>query len=266
MYDLRVLSADSMEGRATGTPGNAKARSYIISRLQEMKVKPLNGSYIQNFNYETKKNNGEGKNILAYIEGTTNEYFVISAHYDHLGIRNGEIYNGADDNASGTCALFAIIEYFQNNFPRHNLIFAFFDAEELGLKGSEAFVKNSTYNINLNVNLDMVSRNDKHEIYASGITQNPSLKPYIEKAATGIPNIKVLYGHDVPGSGGNDWSNSSDHGPFKNAGIPFVYFGVEDHPDYHKPTDDADKIDPVFYSSVVEMIIRVVKECDHELK
>jgi len=260
--DVYALSADSMEGRATGTNGNEKALQYIIGRLLELQAKPFSKEFIQKFAYETKREKGTGKNILATIRGRTNDYFVISAHFDHVGIKNNEIYNGADDNASGVASLLAMIEYFSKNTPEHSLVFAFFDGEELGLKGSKAFVQSLEEKVTLNINLDMVSRNDKNEIYAAGISQNAFLKPFVEKAATDFKNITVLFGHDVPGSGGNDWSNSSDHGPFKNAGIPYLYFGVEDHPDYHKPTDDPDKIDPVFFSSVVNMIIKVTEELD----
>jgi len=265
MNDLRIISADSMEGRETGTPGNEKARAYLLSRLKEMRISPLGNSFVQTFHFETKRNNATGSNILCLIKGETDDYFVVSAHYDHLGVKNGEIYNGADDNASGTCALLAIAEFYRNNPPHHNLILAFFDAEEEGLQGAKAFVKENTLPISLNLNLDMVSRNDENEIYAAGITQNPTLKPYIENAAREINGVKILYGHDLPGSGGNDWSNSSDHGPFKEAGIPFVYFGVEDHPDYHKPSDDANKVDQGFYTSVVNLLIRVLHQLDQGL-
>ena len=102
--------------------------------------------------------------------------------------------------------------------------------------------------IALNINFDMVARGDKNELYIAGTHHTPALKPILEPVAS-RSQIKVLFGHDS-GGGQNDWTTQSDHGAFHAAGIPFVYFGVEDHPDYHKPTDTADKINPAFFLSV----------------
>jgi len=268
MNDLRILSHDSMEGRKTGTDGNEKAREFILKRLREIAVKPLESDFQQKFNFSASDGEKTGTNILGHIEGiaSSNSYFVISAHYDHIGVRSGEIYNGADDNASGVAALLAIANYFKKNSPRHSMIFAFFDAEESGLQGAKAFVATNFMAIILNVNMDMISRNDKNEIYIAGTYQNPDLKELVQKSLSQNDRLKVLFGHDTPGSGGHDWSNSSDHGPFSKAGIPFLYFGVEDHEDYHKPGDDFEKIDINFYNSVVEMLVQVINSLDKELE
>ena len=114
----------------------------------------------------------------------------------------------------------------------------------------------------------MVSRNDRNEIFAAGTYHTPSLKPIVEDVQR-RSKVTIRFGHDRPMGPGNpaeDWTLQSDHGVFHQAGIPFLYFGVEDHPDYHKPTDTADKIDPRFFGDVVEMLIDVVETADRTLR
>ncbi len=266
--DLKILSSDSLEGRKVGSTGNAKARQFIIDRLTQLKINPLlTDDYVQSFSITQsfgQAQSGNGNNVLAVIEGKKKETLVISAHYDHLGILGNTIYNGADDNASGTAALLALAEYFQKNKPEHRIILAFFDAEEMGLRGSAHFVNNidlQKEKIVLNVNMDMISRSAKNEIYACGTAHYPQLKQPLEKLS--LPeNILLSLGHDQPGSGRNDWTSQSDHMNFHRKNIPFLYFGVEDHADYHRPTDDFEKVNQDFYHRSVEVIIRAVKALD----
>jgi len=266
--DVTTLASDSMEGRKTGTIGNEKARKYILDRVEEIGLKPFASGFELPFKIESNKENVVGINVVGFIPGLnpTKGSVVISAHYDHVGIKAGEIYNGADDNASGVAALLAIAEYFQEHRMQHNLIIAFFDAEEMGLKGAYSFVESHPEDIVLNLNMDMVSRSDSKEIYIAGTYQNPKFKEYIQSAIQANDSLRVLLGHDKPGSGGQDWTNSSDHGPFNKAGIPFLYFGVEDHEDYHKPSDDPEKIDISFFANVVKMIISVTNSMDNNLE
>ena len=145
-----------------------------------------------------------------------------------MGIRVGKIYDGADDNASGTSALFALASYFKKNRPDHSMIFVAFDAEEMGLQGARHFVGNLPVpkeSILLNVNMDMLSRSDKGELYASGSFHYPQLRPSLERAQK-KSKVKLLLGHDDPKLGRDDWTNQSDHEAFHTAKIPFVYFGV----------------------------------------
>jgi len=145
-----------------------------------------------------------------------------------------------------------------------DIVVAAFDAEEGGLNGAEAFISAPTLprgRIALNVNLDMVARGDKGEIYVAGTTHYPALRSLLEPVAARAP-IRALFGHDLPGSGEDDWTFQSDHGPFHRAGIPFVYFGVEDHPDYHKPTDTADKINPDFFAKAVGVVLDALRALD----
>jgi Zn-dependent M28 family amino/carboxypeptidase len=267
--DIRVLSHDTMEGRLTGTPGSERARRYLLQRYAEVGLSPLGGRFEHEFVF-TPRNGREtltGVNLLGYIRGTRHpgEYIVVTAHYDHLGIRNGAIYNGADDNASGTAALLALAAHFRAQPPEHSIIFAALDAEEMGLQGARAFVANppvAQQTLLFNVNMDMISRNEQDELYAVGTYHRPWLVPLIERIAAASP-VTLLMGHDRPDlPPGDDWTLLSDHGAFHEAGIPFLYFGVEDHPDYHQPTDVFENIEPDFYVRAVETVRRVVRELD----
>lgn len=262
--DLNFISSDAMQGRKTGTAGIKKAEDFIIQQLKETSVQPFVEGYIQPFVISGQIT---GKNILAVIPGKKKETIVVSAHYDHVGMKGEEIFNGADDNASGVAALLAMIPYFQKNLPDHRIIFAFFDAEEIGLKGSAHFtsaIDLQKENIVLNINLDMVSRSDKNELYACGGFHNPKTKAVLEKIK--VEGCTLRFGHDDPSMKRNDWTAQSDHYNFHVKKIPFVYFGVEDHADYHRSTDDFNKINPVFYSNSVETILQSVKALDKELQ
>ncbi len=270
LRDDETLSADDMQGRGIGTPGGAKAREYVVARFKEAGLKPLNNSYLQAFDFTNRSNEKvNGTNVIGYFAGKNNpeKYIVVTAHYDHLGIRKGEIYNGADDDASGVAALFALANYFKEKRPSHSIIFVAFDGEESGLRGSNAFVATPPVkkeSIVLNVNMDMVAHNDKNELYASGTYHYPALKPPLETIAKSA-KVKLLIGHDRPEQKSDDWTNQSDHFAFHQAKIPFIYFGVEDHKDYHKPTDDFVNINKEFYVRAVETILDAVKTFDKNL-
>jgi Zn-dependent M28 family amino/carboxypeptidase len=197
---------------------------------------------------------------------------VVTAHYDHLGVgrpdeRGDSIYNGADDNAAGAAALAAIAGYLREHPPAHSVIFVAFDAEEMGLQGARAFVAEPPVPLDaiaINLNMDMISRNDRNELYAVGTYHYPFLKPYVERVAA-RSGISLLMGHDSGEVRSEDWTSASDHGAFHARGIPFLYFGVEDHPDYHKPSDEFERIQPEFYQMAVETILDLLLELDAEL-
>ena len=145
LLDLKTLSADDMQGRLVGTPGGAKAREYIVRRFKQSGIQPFGDSYLQPFQFSYPRKPNEkinGVNVVGYLKGdrTPEKYIVVTAHYDHVGIKNGEIYNGADDNASGTAALFALAQYFTKHRPVHSLIFVATDAEEGSGAGARKFV------------------------------------------------------------------------------------------------------------------------------
>ncbi len=259
LTDIRTLSSEAFAGRKPGTAGHGMAVRHITDRFHLLGLHAYHGGYLDTF---ALKDGGTGYNIIGYIPGLRKEAIVLSAHYDHLGIRDGKIHFGADDNASGVSALLALAGYFSRHPPTHTLIFAAFDAEELGLQGARAFVNEPPLpkgNTVLNVNMDMVSRNDKHELYACGTYHYPHLLPFM---ASANPVVTLKTGHDRPGSGRDDWTMQSDHAAFHRAGIPFVYFGVEDHPDYHTPNDTYANIQPDFFYNAVCTILDVVKGLD----
>jgi Zn-dependent M28 family amino/carboxypeptidase len=266
LHHVSVLSSDAYEGRRTGTQGASKAKAYIINQFKSLDIQPLGENYVQYFSFNRKSITYQGSNVLGQIKGTKSpeKYIVLSAHYDHEGIKNEKIYNGADDDASGISALFAFAEYFKENPPKHSVIFAAVDAEELGLVGSKYFVDNSIIpieNIMLNINMDMISRSDENELFVIGSRYFMALEPAI-KSFKSSESITLLIGHD--GSDGKEnWTYSSDHASFYNANIPFLYFGVDDHKDYHQPTDDFENIHPNFYQNAVVTIIIVFNALDN---
>jgi Zn-dependent M28 family amino/carboxypeptidase len=267
LKDVQTLSSDAYEGRKTGTKGAEMARTYISKRFKEIGVKsfPLLNSYHQSFTFSGIDDPKiQGKNMIGYIAGTSSKVIVISAHYDHLGIINGKIFNGADDNASGVAGMLKLAAHYAKSKPNYTLIFAAFDAEEFGRKGSEYFVNHLPIDIKrikLNINLDMISHNDKGELYAVGIYKNPQLKNYI---VTTTPELKILFGHDNPKLGIDDWTEQSDQAAFNKKNIPFVYFGVEDHRDYHKNTDTFENINQQFFINAANTILEITDNFDKD--
>lgn len=267
LEDFRKLSHDAAEGRKTGTKGAEAARRFIIRQLSTMKAKSLVKGYRHPFSFVNNANDTiQGENIVAYVRGRLQKAIVITAHYDHLGIKDGKIYNGADDNASGVAALLAMAEYFKRNKPNHTIVFAALDAEEMGLRGARAFVEDENIPMEmviLNVNMDMISKNDKNELYVAGTHHTPRFRQILEGVQTAP--LKLMFGHDTPDLGYNDWTNSSDHAAFHAKGIPFVYFGVEDHENYHKDTDTFENINQAFYLKSTEAILSCVLALDRAM-
>jgi hypothetical protein len=273
MAAVTTLADPKWEGRAAGSPGGLAARAWVVDRFKAAGLHPVSGAYVHPFTFTrktiTSQEKGEGANLLGMCLGTDQKlpYLVVSAHYDHLGVRDGQIYPGADDNASGVAVILELAAFCQKTPFRHTVVFAAFDAEERGLQGARAFLLKPPLpkdRIGLNVNLDMVSRSDKREIFIAGTYHYPDLKKPLEEIAKRAP-VTVLFGHDKPvaiAGGVAVWTNQSDHGPFHAAKIPFVYFGVEDHADYHKPTDTADKINRGFFVDVAETILDAVLALD----
>jgi Zn-dependent M28 family amino/carboxypeptidase len=273
MKDVQKLSSDQFEGRKAGTRGSRMAQFYIIDRFKKIGLKPFHDTYEYPFFFQPRDGKRTmGTNLYGYIPGQLKSVIVISAHYDHLGIKsNGEsqdsIFNGADDNASGVGGLLAIAQYFKEHPPRYTLLFVAFDAEEAGLQGAKAFMKMPPVpaeQMRLNINMDMISHNDKNELYVCGTQQFPDLKKYTDQVATGS-SIKLIAGHDNPDQGHDNWINQSDHYEFYQQKVPFLYFGVEDHPDYHKASDEFPSINKSFYYKAVQTILDVVKKMDSDL-
>jgi Zn-dependent M28 family amino/carboxypeptidase len=280
--DLRTLSSPAFEGRRTGTPGSRKAQAFLQRRFEELGLKPFGAAYATPFSFTKTSVKGlltpgrqykteypSAANYIGYIPGSAapERFIVVSAHYDHLGMKDGVLYPGADDNASGVAAMLAIASWFKAHPPRHSIVFAAFDGEELGLRGARAFMAALPFpkeQLALNLNLDMVGHNDTNEIFVAGTSYTPALKPLVAQAAARNA-VMVKLGHDrsplVAGSV-EDWTGSSDHGPFHDAGVPFLYFGVEDHADYHAPGDTFEKINQPFFVRAAGLLVDVAATLD----
>ena len=274
---LEYLSSDTLEGRKPLSKGSTMAQNYLLMELSSLPlVAPLYPDFIQPFSFEdrrSKKMVVDARNIVAFIPGSTSKkVIVVTAHYDHVGIGRPDssgdsIYNGADDNASGTAALLELAAYFSKNRREHGMLFAALDAEEMGLQGAKALVNDFPYpleQIVLNVNMDMLSRSEAKEVFVSGTHYYPEFKSILEKIPQGTGST-LRFGHDIPGTGAEDWTRSSDHGAFFEKKVPYLFFGVEDHVDYHQPSDSFEKIHPEFYKSTVELILKSLLALDHQL-
>ena len=274
MRVVTELASPRYEGRRSGTPGGLAARAFVRTAFTEIGLDPAGTSgYEQPFRLSrSSQTSDDAANLIGAIKGTagTSTTIIITAHYDHVGVRNGVVYPGADDNASGVAAMLAVARYLKAHPLRHPVLVVALDAEELGLQGAKAFLARPprpVRDLALNINLDMVSRNDRNEIFAAGTYHSPWLKPILNQVQRRAA-VRIAYGHDRPTAAGgtrDDWTLLSDHGAFHQAGIPFVYFGVEDHRDYHEATDTAEKIDPLFFRNVVEMVLDAVLALDREI-
>lgn len=268
LEDVRILSSDDMAGRGIETPGSARARAYIRGRFEQIGLTVEE----QPFSFTRKPDGKEvhGINLFVRIAGTRpgGKVIVVSAHYDHLGTRDGVIYNGADDNASGVAGLLAVAEALKAAPPNHTILLVALDGEESGLRGARAFLDSPPVppgDISLNVNFDMLGKNAAGELYVSGGSRFPWLKARLVRLAMGAP-IALKLGHDTDADGPhNNWTTQSDHGAFAAKGVPWVYFGVEDHPEYHKPTDDFATIPQPFFRGVVALVVTATRLFDDEL-
>ena len=269
--DIEFLSSDALEGRFPGTEGSRLAQEHIIARFSALGVQAVGDDFRHPFSHINPRNNTEfpdAVNIIGMIPGTDDpeRFIAVTAHYDHLGMHNDDIFNGADDNASGVGGLLAAARHFTENPPAHSLLLLALDVEEQGLGGAVHFVENPAIPLDqivMNLNMDMISHNFEDRLVAAGTFHYPFLRPFIEEATAGSP-LEIIFSFDNPDAP-QDWTFSSDHGPFHAAGIPFIYFGVEDHEHYHTPTDTFENINPDFYVTAVRTIINVLDHLDQNL-
>ncbi len=242
------LSDDKLEGRRTGTPGEKRAAEFIGKQFKKAGLQPMgnNGTWFQVFEV-TGKEKRTGQNVVGFIDNKAASTIVIGAHYDHLGygedhnsLYKGDqamIHNGADDNASGTAALIELGHWLKKSGNKiYNFLLVAFSGEELGLFGSKYFTEHPPVplnTINYMINMDMVGRlNDStRSISVGGYGTSPEWGRLV-KAENDLLNIKP----DSSGTG------PSDHTSFYIKDIPVLFFFTGTHTDYHKPSDDADKI------------------------
>ncbi len=262
--NLSVIASDEMQGRDTGSEGQKKAGQYMINFYKNIGVsypKAL-GSYYQIVPKEALKSRGkelpESENILAFIEGTEkpDEIIVVSAHYDHVGTKDGVVYNGADDDGSGTVAVMEIAEAFQQakkagKGPKRSILFLHVTGEEHGLLGSKYYADHPVYDMKntvVDLNIDMIGRSDKENegknyVYVIGSEMLSSELKVINEAANKIThNLELNYKYDDPKDPMRLYYRS-DHYNFAKSGVPVAFYFDGIHADYHQPTDDVDKID-----------------------
>ena len=277
---INFLASDEVQGREAGFHGSRVTSEYIVSLLQWMGVSPLADSYFQLFDAYRKERQKKGRlevhpdsiaklkqevhqklsmrNVLGMIPGkNTKEYVIVGAHFDHLGIDpaldGDQIYNGADDNASGVSAVLQIARAFlaSGQQPERNVIFAFWDGEEKGLLGSKYFVQTCPFlsQIKGYLNFDMIGRNNK--------PQQPKQVVYFYTAAHPVfgdwlkEDIRKYSLQLEPDY--RAWENpigGSDNGSFAKVGIPIIWYHTDGHPDYHQPSDHADRLN---WDKIVEI-------------
>lgn len=263
---LYIVASDEMEGRETGSAGQKKAGVYLIDQYKNNAITFPTGAfdYYQKIpaaflNARRNENLPDSENIWAYIEGSEkpNEVLVISAHYDHVGIKNGEIYNGADDDGSGTVALLEIAQAFQiakkaGHGPKRSILFLHVTGEEHGLHGSRYYTENPLFplaNTITNINIDMIGRRDdanaasNNYVYVIGANRlSTDLDSICTIANAKYSQLNLDYKFNDPADP-NRFYERSDHYNFAKNGIPSVFLFNGVHADYHRPTDSADKIE-----------------------
>ena len=265
---LYTYASDEFEGRDTGAPGQKKAVEYIRNYYKSIGIEPgdLEGDYFQEMTLTMRGRRGqkpktvETENVIAIIRGSEkpDEYVVITAHLDHVGITDGEIYNGADDDGSGTVALLEIAEAFKKaadkgKGPKRSIVFLHVTGEEKGLLGSAYYADNPVYplaNTVVNLNVDMIGRIDptrreknRDYIYLIGSDHDSvDLHNLSEQTNAESVNMTLDYRFNDKNDP-NRFYYRSDHYNFAKNGIPIIFYFTGTHADYHQPSDTPDKIE-----------------------
>ncbi|KJJ39836.1 M20/M25/M40 family metallo-hydrolase [Aequorivita vladivostokensis] len=282
--DVAILANDSLNGRKTGSDGERKAANYIAKRFEDLGLQPKGSEgFFQKFTYKASKNPHQeaeftaenndstetGQNVIAYLDNKAENTVVIGAHYDHLGMggegslyREGEaIHNGADDNASGVAMMLHLADSLQKKgSPKNNnYLFIAFSGEEEGLLGSNYFVKNPTIDtkkVTYMLNMDMVGRlNSENTLAVYGVGTSPIFKQAVNANAR---ELKIAENESGVGP--------SDHTSFYLADIPVLHFFTGQHEDYHKPSDDAEKVNFEGMKIVSNYIFSIIKDLDNQPK
>ena len=249
---LEVLASDDFLGRRAGEEGAELAAAYLIQQFRQMEFGPKG---TRRYSQPFEKGKRKLFNVIARLEGTDpklrDEHLVIGAHFDHLGQRGESIFNGSDDNASGCAGLLEVARALaDDNDLRRSVLFIGFDGEEIGLLGSRHFVRKPTVDkdsIVAMINMDMISRGATDDVRVCGTKYSPLLKEIVEAQA---PKVDLELHYDFE----RKWRRASDHGPFGDAGIPFLYFGVLDHDDYHKASDTTEKANQAKMTRIARLV------------
>jgi Zn-dependent M28 family amino/carboxypeptidase len=259
---LYIIASDEFEGRNTGEPGQKLAAAYIKDFYIARNIaSPLGeNNYFQIISAEhMQRNLKPSENVVAFIKGSEkpDEIVVISAHYDHLGMNEeGDVYNGADDDGSGTVAVMAIAEAFQKaveegNGPNRSILFLHVTGEEKGLLGSKYYVNFPIFpleNTVSNLNIDMIGRsddaheNDPNYVYLIGSDKlSKELHNLSEEMNTKFTKLKLDYTYNLD-SDPNRFYYRSDHYNFAKNNIPVIFYFNGTHENYHRISDTPDKI------------------------
>ena len=276
--DVSFLASDALEGRQTGTEGEKKAAKYISERFAELNLLEKGTSkYLQPFTFKPKTNphdevkfdvNGDGtitgNNVIGFVDNKAENTIIIGAHYDHLGF-GGEgslyrdsikaIHNGADDNASGIAILLNLAARLKDKNTNNNYLFMAFSGEEMGLLGSNYFVKNPTIDtkkVSYMINMDMVGRMKKDSTLAVyGTGTSPIFKQVLKSHND---NFKLMQQESGVGP--------SDHTSFYLADMPVLHFFTGQHEDYHKPGDDSEKLNYDGMYLISDYIFNIISDLD----
>lgn len=279
---IMFLASDSLNGRATGTPGAAKAAHYIADQFNHFGLQPagINYTYYQEFTINSAALNNPrrgdsthfadqkriARNVIGLLKGAgqSQSYLVIGAHFDHPGMGRFDslspkdqfnIHNGADDNASGVSGLLELAQYFSRHPTRKSLLFIAFSGEELGLLGSQYFVNHPTIpldSVQAMINLDMIGRLKDDKLLIAGTGSASRWDALIAKANTDSLAIKTL-----PGGAG-----AGDHTSFYYKEIPVLHYFTDSHQDYHRPSDDTKYINIKGEDRVLEHLKRLILALD----
>lgn len=272
---ISYLASDELGGRLAGSPNEKMAADYLSKQLKALGLKPYNGkNFIQKFDYKLKLNpkdslaitNIEAHNVVGYLDNKASKTIVIGAHYDHLGLNEhnnstkpnskGEIHNGADDNASGVAGVLELARMLTTNkeIEKANYIFALFSGEEDGLQGSKFMtetIKTAYPNVITMINMDMIGKlNASKDLLVGGIGTSPEFKKLVERNKPAGCNVTL----DESGVG------PTDHTSFYLKDISVLNFFTGTHTDYHKPSDDEDKINYTGVKNIVEYVFKVAHD------
>jgi len=281
--DVYFLADDKLEGRQTGTEGEKKAYEYIAQRFSELGLEEKGKSgYYQTFTFKPKTDPHQevsytvvgndstisGTNVIGFMDNKALYTVIVGAHYDHLGYgaegslyrgEEKEIHNGADDNASGVAVMLNLAGKLKNANKSNNYLFIAFTGEEMGLLGSNYFTKNATIdlsNANYMLNMDMVGRLKQDSTMAVyGIGTSPILKQVINSSNS---QFKIIENESGTGP--------SDHTSFYNSDIPVLHFFTGQHEDYHKPSDDSEKLNYEGMEAISNYIFEIITELDDDGK
>lgn len=264
---VEYLASDDLRGRS-GRWGQTAAR-YIEDHFRKLELLPLfDGEYLQKIPGPPREDGRRtiyGQNVGAWLPGSDpqlrDEFVIVSAHYDHLGMREGKIFHGADDNASGTSMVLEVAERFVSlkKRPARSMVFLAFDLEEHMLWGSRWFASHAPWKmeqIKLFITADMIGRSLGNlpisTAFVMGSEHGSTLPSILDEIGEPANFNIARMGIDLIGT-------RSDYGPFRDRKVPFLFFSTGEHPDYHKPTDTAEKINYEQVAAVSSLVFRVTK-------